>query len=90
MRSYRALFFKGCGHRSGLENRGTPSRKSGTYFPGPVQHGRAKRVGGANKHALIRIFAVPYPPYSLVVGPLRTPISRAAPEGGCSDGSDPP
>ena len=90
MRSQLALFLKGCGHRSGLENRGTPSRKSGTYFPHPVPHERAKRVGGANKHALIRIFAVPYPLYSLVVGPLRTPISRAAPEGGCSDGSDPP
>ena len=82
MRSHLARFFKGCGHRSGLENRGTPLRKSGTYFPGPVPYARAKRVGGANKHALIRIFAVPYPLYSLVVGPLRTPISRAAPEGG--------
>ena len=82
MRSHRALCFSGCGHRSGLKNRGTPSRKSGTYFPHPVRHERAKRVGGANKHALIRIFAVPYHLYSLVVGPLRTPISRAAPEGG--------
>ena len=82
MRSHLALFSRGCGHRSGLENRGTPLRKSGTYFPGPVQHERAKRVGGANKHDLIRICYVPYPLYSLAVGPLRTPISRAAPEGG--------
>ena len=74
----------------GTKNRGTPSQKSGTYFPVPVQHERAKRVGGENKHDLIRIFAVPYPLYSLVVGPFRTPISRAAPEGGYSDGSDPP
>ena len=90
MRSHLARFFKGCGHRSGLENRGTSSQESGTYFPHPVPHERAKRVGGANKHAVIRICYVPYPLYSLAVGPLRTPISRAAPEGGYSDGSDPP
>ena len=90
MRSHLALFLKGCGHRSGLENRGTSSQESGTYFPHPVPHERAKRVGGANKHALIRICYVPYPPYSLVVGPFRTPFPERHQRGGAVTGATPP
>ena len=90
MRSYCADFFSASQLRFGLRTQAIISRKSGTHCADLRAEPACAKQNGYCCARPLRKFSISYPPYSLVVRPLRNPRLRAEPEGGQVAGATPP
>ena len=90
MRSNFADSFSASQLRSGLRTRAIISQKSGSHCADLRAEPACAKQNGYCCARPLRKFSVPYPLYSLVVRPLRTPRLRAEPEGGKMAGATPP